>query len=618
MIGRSMKVIACALVALSAAACAAWADVRAAYVEGEALVVLGAPTGLGARELGVRAEVMARSVATKAGAQVKSVIGTIAGGSNVYALIASDTKTTEELIAELANDPSVRVASPNRILRIAETTPNDPDYGRLWGMKAIGAPEAWDVSKGDASIMVAVIDTGVQRDHPDLADNIDASLGRNFVGRVTPDDRFDDGNGHGTHVAGTIGAVGNNDVGVAGVSWRTKIIPLRTLGNNGEGSEADVVRALQYVAKLISDDKRPIAAVNLSLGGYGSYPPQLAPRDDPMYKAFKDLSDLPNAPVIVVAAGNEMTEVGAPAPDDVKDSRGYKIADRGSYAYPASYMGIDTMIVVSATRSDNTALPHTNWSEQFVDLCAPGGGIYSTVNGSGYGEKSGTSMATPHVAGAAALLASKMTAESKRWTGRELKARLLATADKDVDPQNSAGPAPQVASSKKISAHGLLSLARALSDDVKDEDLRVEVNPTETKLEFNIGSAIYKNGQAATMAVGPSTGGAMLNIQPPDATRDFTVKWSSSDEPVAVIDPDSGAITAKAVGTTIITATLMTKDMSGTSTFSTREEALTFSARLTVTEAPRPVPPSGGGGCAVGACGAALLAMMVMRRRKSC
>ena len=426
------------------------------YVEGEALVVLGYDTGRGV----FTPESLARgagmdyldSVARGAGATVSRTYKAryVQARGKVFALVKSDTKTTTELIAELKKDPRVIAASPNRIVHLygarGVTHPDDTYYeaGALWGMTRIRANEAWDITTGDPNGYVAVMDTGIYADHPDLAGNVARELCADFT-----DDRergYDDRHGHGTHVAGTIGAVGNNGVGVVGVNWRTKIIALKVLSGGGKDSYAAIVDAVMHLIDLLDDGYR-IPAVNMSFGGWGPTPPW-GTEEDAEWQAYKELSDQ-NKTVIVVAAGNESHEVGAPAPTDFVNQEGQ--VEKGSYCYPASYTSIDNMIVVGATAKDNAAAPYSNWSAKFVDIVAPGGnttirpnayGILSTVppyeatkdDGTTttlyYNAYQGTSMATPHVTGAVALLAAK----HPDWSAAKLKEVLLATANRDVNP----------------------------------------------------------------------------------------------------------------------------------------------------------------------------------------
>lgn len=324
----------------------------------------------------------------------------------------------------------VRYAEANSIHHVAATTPNDTYFSLQWDMKQLNLPKAWDVTTGSANIIVAVIDTGV-RQHPDLASRLmtgydfvsDASNSNDGDGRDSdPTDPGDSGSSfHGTHVAGTIGALTNNGSGVAGVTWATRIMPLRALGYNG-GSDSDVVEAIRYAAKLSNASGTLPATranvINMSLGG-GSYS-----------TTFQNAVSAANAAgvTIIAAAGNSNTS--APS-------------------YPAAYSGV---ISVMALDYNKGRAPYSNYGTT-VDVAAPGGdmsvdrnadgysdGVLSTrysVSGSTYTPNydflEGTSMACPHVAGIAALVLAidPTLTPSQVETVLESTAQDLGTAGKD-------------------------------------------------------------------------------------------------------------------------------------------------------------------------------------------
>jgi Subtilase family len=331
----------------------------------------------------------------------------------------------KQMIAALERDPRVRYAEPNVTFRIS-SAPNDPAFGELWGLDNSGqavnglagapdadvdAPEAWDVTTGSADVTVGVIDTGVDYSHPDLAVNIWINEGEDCAGCRSDgldndgngfvddwrgwdflnedNDPFDD-NGHGTHVAGTIGAVGDNGRGVAGVNWNVRIIPLKFLGANGSGDASDAVRAVLYATSVGA------AVTNNSWGGDG-YSQALA---DAIATADAQGS------LFVAAAGNSFSN------NDTSPN------------YPSGYE-LPNVVSVGATDQNDARAWFSNYGRRSVDLGAPGTNILSTQPGNAYAYLDGTSMAAPHVAGAAALA----RAEFPSATAVGLKALLFRTVD---------------------------------------------------------------------------------------------------------------------------------------------------------------------------------------------
>jgi hypothetical protein len=329
------------------------------------------------------------------------------------------------VIAALKRDPRVRYAEPNVSFGI-DVLPNDSSFLQLWGLENggqvvngvagivdadIDAGAAWDVTKGSPSVTVGVIDTGVDYLHPDLAANIWINPGEDCAGcradgvdndgngyvddwhgwdfLNNDNDPFDD-NGHGTHVAGTIGAVGNNGQGVAGVNWTVKIMPLKFLGANGSGEASDAVKAVLYATSMGA------AVTNNSWGG-GDYSQALA---DAVATADTGGS------LFVAAAGNSL------ANNDTTPN------------YPSGYSA-PNVISVAATDQNDARAWFSNYGLSTVDIGAPGTNILSTVPGGGYAFADGTSMATPQVSGAAALA----RAAFPTATGVGLKALLLRTVD---------------------------------------------------------------------------------------------------------------------------------------------------------------------------------------------
>ncbi|MCC7309018.1 MAG: S8 family serine peptidase [Acidobacteria bacterium] len=326
-------------------------------------------------------------------------------------------KTVDQAIADYSGSSLVEAVQPNYYYHLL-ATPNDPSYGSLWGMAKISAPQAWDVATGSSSVVVADIDTGIKYDHPDLAANVWTNSGE-IDGNGLDDDNngfvddfygydffFNDSNpldenGHGTHTAGTIGAAGNNGIGVVGVNWNVKIMAIKIYDNDGLGTtSAMLINAYNYV-RMMKDRGMNIRVTNNSYGGCD----EACGYD----QATKDAIDaLGRAGVLqVFAAGNDGLNIDT------------------SPQYPAAYDSPWIISVANSTSSD-VRNGSSNFGIVNVDLAAPGTSILSTINGgSGYGTLSGTSMATPHVAGAAALLAGY----DPNLSTASLKATLLNTVD---------------------------------------------------------------------------------------------------------------------------------------------------------------------------------------------
>lgn len=324
--------------------------------------------------------------------------------------------SVNEAIESFKKIDGVIEAQPNFYYRLT-ATPNDPDFGLagMYGLTKINAPAAWDLSTGSPNVVVADIDTGSNYNHPDLAanmwknpgeipNNLIDDDGNGFVDdyygwdfRYNDSDPLDE-HGHGTHTAGTIGAVGNNSIGVVGVNWNVRLMTIKIYSASAtDSTSAMLVAAYQYVL-MMKNRGVNIRATNNSYGDC----PEACGYD----QATKDAIDaLGNAGVLnVFAAGNSGTNNDA------------------TPFYPASYTSPSILAVGGSTSTDTRVY---NYGLTTVDLAAPASGIRSTLMSGSYGNMSGTSMATPHVTGAAALL----SAYNPALSVASLKATLMNTVD---------------------------------------------------------------------------------------------------------------------------------------------------------------------------------------------
>ena len=346
------------------------------------------------------------------------------GRAGLVLVEVRDASQSEEVIALLASHPAVAYYEPNGPVSIA-VTPNDLQFSSQWALHNTGqlgglidadvdGPEAWDISRGSRGVVVAVVDTGIDLTHPDLVDNLWINS-REIPGNSIDDDRnglvddvygYDfaardgdprDEHGHGTHVAGIIGAVGNNQSGVAGINWEVSLMAVRFLDASGVGTTSDAVLAINYVTMMRSRFGVNVRAINASWGG-GSYSQSL----EQAIRASGAAGIL-----FVAAAGNDSSN------------------NDQSPQYPASY-NLPNVLAVSATDRQDRLSSFSNFGTTSVHLAAPGQSILSTISGGGYGMMSGTSMATAFVSGAVALA----SAAAPEVAAAELREAILAGTDR--------------------------------------------------------------------------------------------------------------------------------------------------------------------------------------------
>ncbi len=377
------------------------------------------------------------------GASIGSRVGDVPGlhQVNLYGSVGIETA-----LAAYQDNPMVLYAEPNYRVRIAETIPNDSRFNEMWPLHNTGqtggqtdadidAPLAWDVSQGSGSTVVAVIDTGVDYLHPDLASNIWVNPGEIAGDGIDNDNNgyiddvngFDfingdadpmDDQGHGTHVAGTIGAVGNNGFGVAGINWNVQIMALKFLGADGSGTSADAIEAIEYAV----DNGAAIS--NNSWGG------------DPFSQAMHDaiVYARDGGHIFIAAAGNG-------------DLFGIGQDNDAAPFYPASY-DVDNIIAVAATDHNDHVGGFSNYGATDVDVAAPGVNILSTTRNGNYGLNTGTSMAAPHVAGVTALVQDL----NPQWDYADVIQQVLTSAE----------PLPQLYG--VVSTGGRINVANAVGN----------------------------------------------------------------------------------------------------------------------------------------------------------
>jgi subtilisin family serine protease len=357
-----------------------------------------------------------RRAVQRAGGRIDETVDSIDG----VVVSPRGSRTTDQVAALLSDADPVEFVEPNYVLKHFRT-PNDPAFDRLWGLDNTGqlggtpgadvnATSAWDVATG-GNVTVAVVDTGIDYTHPDLSRNmwrnpaelpngadddnngfVDDIYGADFK---NDDADPNDDSSHGTHVAGIIGAEGNNGIGGVGVDWNVHLMALKFLDNNGSGNTANAAEAIDYAVKAGA------RVINASWGG-----PAFS---FALYKAIRNAGN--QGVLVVAAAGNE----GANSDSEPE--------------YPASY-DLPNVISVAATDAGDGLVDFSNYGARSVDLAAPGDDIYSTVpkfaNPSGYAYFSGTSMATPFVSGAAALY----LAHAPSATTTQVRDALLGSVDR--------------------------------------------------------------------------------------------------------------------------------------------------------------------------------------------
>lgn len=322
--------------------------------------------------------------------------------TQLYRAAGLSAARTLELVRTLRARPDVEWAQTNDLMS-ARAVPNDPLYARQWHYRAMNLEAAWDISKGTAGSVVAVIDSGILWDDADPARQHPDFVGKNLPGYdfvdndPNPFSPFPNTAGyHGTHVAGTVAAATDNGVGMAGVNWNARLVNVRVLGNDGRGDTAGIINGILWAAGIsvpgVPNNPNPASVLNLSLGGSGPCPP-----------AYQDAFNQVNAAgaIAIVAAGNDNVDAANENPNNCTG-----------------------IISVGATRLDGQRAAYSNWGTAGLDVMAPGGDgalsfdvgnqtfpaeVLSTYRNDATGQfnyamLSGTSMAAPHVAGLVSIM----------------------------------------------------------------------------------------------------------------------------------------------------------------------------------------------------------------------
>lgn len=438
---------------------------------------------------------------------------------NLRVLRIGTGETVQQAVTRLRATGRYAYVEPDRIIH-SYVQPNDTSFAQQWSFNNTGqnggtinadirALTGWDTNHDATSVIVAVVDSGIRLTHSDLQSNLWTKTGtlnvhgiRATEGNGTTTTNPDDDTGHGTHVAGVIGATGNNSGGVAGVAWTTKMMALKFITTDGSGSTADSIACINYAIA------NGASVINASWGsdGYSSAE----------FDAIKGARDA--GVIFVAAAGND------------------GLLNDTNEDYPSNY-GLDNIITVAATTRTDTLATFSNYGSGLVDLGAPGQEIYSTYNSSdsSYATLSGTSMAAPHVTGAVALLKATYPTEGYR----QIINRLLR------------GTSKLSALSGKVQTGGRLNLAQALSASSNSRPFNDDF--AERAVVSGPNVRIRSNNQGATSQLGENnhagvTGATTLWwtwTAPADSQVAFDTNGSAYDTALAVYTGSSvGSLTA--------------------------------------------------------------------------
>jgi subtilisin family serine protease len=394
----------------------------------------------------------------------------------------------KELRKELMNlGFKVRYISENYKMMAIEGTATIQavHQNQKWHYDMIKAPQAWTVTNGSSAVKIAVLDTGIDHNHPSLANFVNTSLGRTFVGGTTMDVQ-----GHGTHVAGTIASYGS----VSGVMQNATLIPVKVLGDDGSGSLYGITQGILYAANIDAD------VINMSLGG-GGY-------NQSMDEAVQTATS--QGTIVVAASGND----GA-----------------SSISYPAAYSSV---IAVGSVTSNRTRSSFSNYGSG-LELMAPGSNIYSTYPNRRYTSLSGTSMATPHVAGVAGLIRAADPSISVSQARQILR-----------DTAQEAGSSTQYGYGI-VDAHAAVVAASGGGGTTPPPP-----SSTETVTTVSTNYSYYYRGETiyVTSTVKDSNGAALAN-----ATVNFKITRPNGSTVTGTATTNSSGVATWSIGTNYYTAT---------------------------------------------------------------
>jgi subtilisin family serine protease len=409
-------------------------------------------------------------------------------------------RTVSEKVAEYAARRDVVYAEPNYIAHTYVAAPNDPSYGSQWGFGKIQALSGWSIYPGSytssGGATLAVVDTGVQANHPDLGSRVQTASGATCLTGTCVAGPATDDNGHGTHVAGIAGATTNDGIGVAGTAFSSPIIPVKVLDSAGSGTYASVASGIVWAAQ------HGARVMNLSLGGAG-FSQTLCDAVATATTTYKSL--------VVAAAGNSASSTPS---------------------YPAACAGA---VGVAATDSNDAPATFSNYGSPNVFVSAPGVGILSTYFGSTYRTLSGTSMATPFVTGLAALLVGQDSAS----TPTTLKQRLAQTSDKVGTATYGSDPYGTCTGCTWNARYGYgrINVFRALNAGTASPNFAISATPTSRTVTTG-GSTTYSvsiapsNGFAGSVSLSvtglPSGATASFSPNPTGTSSTMTVTTSTT------------------------------------------------------------------------------------------